>query len=185
MWPADTTGSRSARGARAVRHPVWHARALVRAGRPRPLLAASALIAGGAIVAAVVEVVYMLAPPPAPWVALLFPGVALVYVATGLGAWLRRPSSGLGGLLVFGGGCLFLGGFANMGSQWLAAIAAVTATVILALVILRLLASPPGRLHDRTTRVVVVAGYLVSLVLQAPLYLFAPAGKLSIADRHD
>jgi signal transduction histidine kinase len=118
-------------------------------------------------------------------VALLFPGVALVYVATGLGAWLRRPSSGLGGLLVFGGGCLFLGGFANMGSQWLAAIAAVTATVILALIVHLLLSFPTGRLRDRAARIVVAGGYSVSLVFQVPLYLFAPAGKLSVADRHE
>ncbi|HEY6762095.1 MAG TPA: histidine kinase [Baekduia sp.] len=157
----------------------------MRRARSRPLVAAAALIGAGALFGAVVEVVFILAPPPAPWVALLFPGIALVYVAVGLGSWLRRPSSALGPLLVFGGGCCFLGGFNNMGSEWLAAIAVVTATVILALIIHLLLGFPTGRLHDRTTRVVVAAGYLVSLVLQAPLYLFAPAGKLSIADRHD
>jgi signal transduction histidine kinase len=156
----------------------------VRVARSRSLVAAAALIGVGALCGAVVEVVFILAPPPAPWVALLFPGVALVYVAVGLGSWLRRPSSALGPLLVFGGGCLFLGGFYNMGSEWLAAIAAVTATVILALIIHLLLGFPTGRLHDPTTRLVVAAAYMVSLVLQAPLYLFASAGKLSIADRH-
>jgi signal transduction histidine kinase len=157
----------------------------VRVARSRSLVAAAALIAAGALCGAVVEVVFILAPPPAPWVALLFPGIGLFYVAVGLGSWLRRPSSALGALLVFGGGCVFLGGFANMGSAWLAAIAAVTGTVILALIVHLLLSFPTGRLRDRTTRHVVGAGYVVSLVLQVPLYLFAPAGKLSVADRHD
>ncbi len=127
----------------------------------------------------------MLAPPPAPWVALLFPAVALVYVAVGLGAWLRRPSSRLGFLLVVGGGCVLLGGLANVGSVALAAVATVTATLILAVITQLLLSFPTGRLRDRGSRIVVAAGWFVCIVLQAPLYLFAPAGPLSLADRHD
>ena len=157
----------------------------VRVAHSRSLVAAAALIGVGAFFGAAVEVVFILAPPPAPWVALLFPAIGLLYASVGLGSWLRRPSSALGPLLVFGGGCFFLGGFANMGSAWLAAIASVTATVILALIIHLLLGFPTGRLHDRARRAVVAAGYVVSLVLQAPLYLFAPAGKLSVADRPD
>jgi signal transduction histidine kinase len=127
----------------------------------------------------------MLAPPAAPWVALLFPAVALVYVTVGLSAWLRRPSSRLGALLVAGGGCFLLGGLANVGSPALGAVSAVTATLILAVITHLLLSFPTGRLRDRRARIVVAAGYGVCLVLQAPLYLFASAGPLSIADRPD
>jgi signal transduction histidine kinase len=158
----------------------------IHARRPsRPLVLPAALIAAGALCAAGVETAFILAPPPAPWVALLFPGVALVYVAIGLAAWLRRPSSALGPLIIAGGGCLYLIGLGNMGSPWLGAVAAVTATLILAVIVHLLLGFPTGRLRDAASRRVVAAGYAVSLVLQAPLYLFAPEGKLSVADRHD
>jgi signal transduction histidine kinase len=137
------------------------------------------------VCAAGVEIAFILAPPPAPWVALLLPGIALVYVAIGLAAWLRRPNSALGPLIVAGGGCLFLIGLGNMGSPWLDAVAAVTATLILAVIVHLLLGFPTGRLRDTPSRRVVAAGYAVCLLLQAPLYLFAPDGKLSVADRHD
>ncbi len=143
------------------------------------------MLAAGAVWAAGVETAFILAPPPAPWVALLFPAIALVYVATGLAAWLRRPSSALGALIVAGGGCLLLGGLANMGSPWLGAVSAVTATLILAVIVHLLLGFPTGRLHDAASRRVVAAAYAVCLVLETPRYLFAPGATLSIADRPD
>lgn len=127
----------------------------------------------------------MLTPPAVPWVVLLFPGIGLLYVAVGLAAWLRRPSSALGALIVAGGGCFFLGGLGNIGSEWPAALSAVTATLMLAVIVHLLLSFPTGRLRDTASRRIAAWGYAVSLVLQVPLYVFAPAGKLSVADRHD
>ncbi len=154
----------------------------MRSTRPSLTLAA-ALIAAGAVLVAIVEVAFMLAPPAAPWVALLFPGAALVHVAVGLASWLRRPGSAMGPLLVFGGGVLFVAGLLNVGSESLAIVATVTATVPLAVIVHLLVAFPTGRLRERAAGRVVAAGYAVALVLQVPLYLFAPAGKLSVADR--
>lgn len=155
---------------------------LVRTSRRSSLPVAAALIAAGAALVAIIEVALMRAPPAAPWVALLFPAAACVYVAVGLASWLRRPGSMLGPLLVFGGGVIFAAGLLNVGSEWLAVLASIVATVPLAVIIHLLLAFPSGRLRERAERRVVAAGYAVSLVLQVPLYVFAPAGKLSAAD---
>lgn len=146
---------------------------------------AAALLAAGAVWAAGVETAFILAPPAAPWVALLFPGIALVYVAIGLAAWLRRPSSSLGALIVAAGGCLLLGGLGNVGSEWLGAVASVSATLMLAVIVHLLLGFPTGRLRDAASRRVVVAAYAVSLVFETPRYLFASDGPLAVADRPD
>lgn len=121
--------------------------------------------------------------PSAPWPVYLIPGVALVYVATGLAAWLRRPSSRLGFLMVAAGFAWFVAGMANLPSEGLAAVGVVCQVLPLALIVHLLLGFPTGRLQGPVDRMVVASGYFVCLVLQAPLYLFAPAGPLSISDR--
>lgn len=69
----------------------------------------------------------------------------------------------------------------------LVALATVLATVSLAVMVHVLHAFPSGRLPSRASRLTVGAGYLVCLVLQAPLYLFtvqpAPYQLLWVADR--
>lgn len=60
----------------------------------------------------------------------------------------------------------------NTGVPALTAVGSVTATLVLAVTVHLLLAFPSGRLPDRASRIVVVAAYAVSLVLQAPQYLF-------------
>lgn len=124
-------------------------------------------------------------PPAAPWAAALFPLGAGVYVATGLLAWRRRPSSRLGFLLVFGGMAWLLAGLGNTGVPPLVAVGAVTGTLALAVIVHLLVGFPSGRLRGRAEYAVVGVGYVVSLVLQAPLYLFAPGTVLTIADRPD
>ena len=106
-----------------------------------------------------------------------------MYAATGLVAWVRRPSSRLGLLIVAGGGAWLLAGLANTAVPALAAAGTVTRTLALAVIVHLLLAFPTGRLRDRTARIVVLCGYGVCLILQAPLYLFAADGTLSLADR--
>lgn len=117
------------------------------------------------------------------WLEALYPVMALVYVVTGVAAWARRPGSRLGFLLVLAGGFALLGSLGTLQPPAVAAVGPVTATLILAVIVHLLLGFPTGRLQGTAQRVVVVAGYGVCLVLQAPLYLFAPSGALSVADR--
>jgi signal transduction histidine kinase len=142
------------------------------------VIAAGMLCAAGAQLAALFH-------GAAPWVADLFPAVAVVYTAAGLLAWLRRPSSRLGALLVVAGGLWLLDGLANIAVPSLAAISLVVRTLPLALIVHLLLTFPTGRLRDRASRAVVAAGYFVCSVLQVPLYVFTPGSILTIADRPD
>jgi signal transduction histidine kinase len=114
-----------------------------------------------------------------------FPGVGLVYVITGLIAWARRPSSRLGLLLVVAGGFTLLPEAAAVDAPVPAAVAWIVGTVILAVIVQLLLSFPTGRLHTTAERAVVLAGYFVSLPMQAPLYLFDPNSPLLVADRPD
>lgn len=122
---------------------------------------------------------------PYTWVAVQVPLVGLVFLAVGLGAWWRRPSSRLGLLTVLAGGACLLAALGDLRTPVTVAVGSVTQTVVLATLVHLLLAFPTGRLRRRAERVVVAAGYAVSLVLQAPLYLFAPGGVLTVADRPD
>lgn len=66
------------------------------------------------------------------------------------------------------------GGLANTSEPALIAVGQVTATCILALVVHLLLGFPSGRVRTRPAKALVGAAYFISLVLQAPLHLFAP-----------
>ncbi len=121
------------------------------------------------------------------WAYVLFAAVFWVYVAAGILAWLRRPSNRIGALLVFGGFMVFSASLANTDILGVAAFGAVCTTAIFAVTIHLLLAFPAGRLRTRSSRTTVVAAYVVSFVLQGPLYLFDPAAPppLGVADRPD
>lgn len=115
--------------------------------------------------------------------------VTWAYVAAGLLAWSRRPSNRFGALIVWTGLAILASNVGATGVPVLVAITAVVATVPLAMLVHVLHAFPSGRLPNQASRVVVVAGYVVCLVLQAPLYLFtaqpAPYDLLVVADRPD
>lgn len=149
----------------------------------RPVAAPLLLIAAAALGAAGVELVLMRQPPAAPWLAVLFPVISLVYVAAGLAAWRRRPSSQLGTLLVVGGGVWLLSGLVNTGVPELVAVGGVTRILVIAVIVHLLVAFPTGRLRTRAERLVVAAGYVVCVIVELPLHLFRPDGVLSIADR--
>lgn len=157
------------------------------AGRVRahPVTDSALLIAIAALFAAGAELALMLQPPAAPWVAALFPIGALVYVAAGLIAWTRRPSSRLGFLIVIGGGVWLLSGLANVDSPALLAVGAITRILGIGVIVHLLIGFPSGRLHTRAERLVVAGGYAVCLILEVPIWLFAPEGALSLADRPD
>lgn len=121
------------------------------------------------------------------WVTLLFPAGALAYAAGGLWAWWRRPNNRMGPILLLGGALWLLTGLANTDVVALVALGVVLATAPLAVVVHLVLAFPSGQLRSVVSRWTVLVGYGVCLVLQVPLYLFAPAaspnGVLAVADR--
>jgi signal transduction histidine kinase len=121
------------------------------------------------------------------WVADLFPVAGLVYVTMGVLAWWRRPSNRLGTIMVFAGMTIFLATLASFAEPVLSATGVVLATLVLAAVFHLILAFPSGRLRSSVALWTVVAGYVVSLVFQIPLYLFDPqasaGGMLAVADQ--
>ncbi|MDQ3450603.1 MAG: sensor histidine kinase, partial [Actinomycetota bacterium] len=123
------------------------------------------------------------------WVLMLFPLVGVVYVSAGLVAWLRRPANRFGGLLVLAGLVVVVSGLQNTDVPVLRAVGTVIAVVPIAAVVHLLLAFPSGRVRGWDSRVIVVAAYSATVVLQAPAYLFAssppPDGLLWIASRPD
>ncbi|MTD17200.1 sensor histidine kinase [Nakamurella sp. YIM 132087] len=101
--------------------------------------------------------------------------VTWLYVLAGTLAWWRRPSNGMGPLIVWGGVTLLLLSLGTL--PGLATLGAVTATFILAVMVHLLHAFPSGRLRSTASRITVVGGYLVCSVLQIPLYAFNPAAE--------
>lgn len=112
------------------------------------------------------------------------PLIFWAYIAGGVIAWRRRPSNPIGFLIVIAGVAIYLGLLGNATIPLLQALGAIFASVALAATLHLLLAFPAGRL-TRPAFWIVVAGYFVSLVLQAPLYLLDPHGPFppfAIAD---
>ncbi len=144
-------------------------------------------VAGAALLLGLIELAlfYTGPGPPRGWAASLFVATAWAYAVAGAFAWLRRPGSAMGLLMSAGSFAWLLAGLANAEIESLVAIGLIFATVPLALVIHLLLAFPSGRLRTRAARATAIGAYLVALVGQVPLYLFAPGGPLSVADRPD
>jgi signal transduction histidine kinase len=126
----------------------------------------------------------------APWkplpILLLTPVLAWIYCAAGLVAWQRRPSNRLGLLLVLGAAAWLGAGLASTDVRPLVAAGLVLGTSPLAVVVHLVHAFPSGELLG-ASRPIVVAGYVVALGMQTPLYLFAsapaPYDVLMVADR--
>lgn len=110
--------------------------------------------------------------------------VFCVYVAAGITAWWRRPGNRFGALIIGGGFAVFCAALGNASDPTLIAIGALTATVILAVVVHLLLAFPSGRVHGAASVIIVITAYATSTVLQVPQFLFtADAGSpLFLAD---
>lgn len=119
--------------------------------------------------------------------AVAIPAGALIYAASGLIAWWRRPSNRLGAIMVGGAVIWLLNALVFAQQPSLAAVGVVTATLPLAVIVHLLLVFPSGDLRSALARWTVAVGYAVCLVLQVPLYLWAPDaspdGMLAIADR--
>src|SRR3712207_5437773 len=91
--------------------------------------------------------------------------------------------------MVIGALSWFVVALASTATPVLVAVGVVLATTPLAVVVWLLHAFPSGRLRSRTSRLTVVGGFVVSFVLQVPVYLFdpraSPGGMLSVGHRAD
>lgn len=151
------------------------------------LVVGAAQVAIAALILGVIELAafYTGPAPREGWVAALFVVVAWVYAGAGVVALLRRPGSLMGLLMTAGSFAWLLSALTNAHLEALVALGLIFTTVPLALVIHLLLAFPSGRLRTRSARVITIAAYLLALIGQAPLYLFAAEGPLSVAARPD
>lgn len=133
-------------------------------------------VAAALLALAGVEAVLVAAGPGRPvWTSEMFPLLGCVYLAVGVVAWWRRPSSGIGAILVAGSLAALLAGLVNTAYPALIAVGQVTALLIVAILVHLLLSFPTGRLSSGWARRLVVAVYVVALVLEAPEYLFTSA----------
>lgn len=105
---------------------------------------------------------------------LTFPLLAWCYCAAGLVAWWRRPSNRFGMLLAVAAASWLGMGLVNAGLPVLVATGLVLATAPLAVCTHLVHAFPSGRLRGASVPIV-IAGYVVSLGMQVPLYLFGDA----------
>ena len=141
----------------------------------RTLVVALAQLAVAVVALGLVQIALLLSlPAGAPHLVLCcFAIGAWIYLTAGIVAWLRRPSNRLGAIMVAGALAWLAAGFANTATPALIAGGLILATLPLAVVFHLLHAFPSGRLHGTASRVTVAVGYVICLVLQAPLYLFA------------
>jgi signal transduction histidine kinase len=167
--------------------PQWEAMRpapRVRFALRRSLDRALVVIAVAAVLLGVFQYAVMPVNGPVGPILRSLPLIFWAYVAGGIVAWRRRPSNPLGFLILIAGIWIYLGLLGNATVPLLQAIGAVFASVALAATLHLLLAFPSGRL-TRPAFWIVVGGYVVSLVLEAPAYLFDPQGPFppfAIAD---
>jgi signal transduction histidine kinase len=134
-----------------------------------------------------IEIALFLDARAAPiWVLVLFVAVGFGYVLAGLWAWSRRPSNRTGALLCLGGFTLLLSALQNTEVPGLVAVGLILAEAPFAVILHILLAFPSGRLEQPLSRALVGAGYVITIGLEAPRYLFASSpGVLDVAQHHD
>jgi signal transduction histidine kinase len=106
------------------------------------------------------------------------PVIGLLWVGTGLLAWLRRPDNKTGALMAMAGFVWLLGTLAEL---WSAPAAVVVGYVVAPLYIVAaahlVLAYPSGRLPSRSILVLVVGLYLTATAAQLPALLMAHIGS--------
>ncbi|GGM12527.1 sensor histidine kinase [Nakamurella endophytica] len=165
--------------------PVRTARpALARSLRRSLIWLCGGLVGGTGVLLAIL----LVHPDSPPWAYWGYTAVCWLYFVAGCVAWWRRPSNGMGALIVWGGVSVSLLLVGSTAAPLLAALGTAAGTLPLAVVVHLLLAFPSGRLRRALPWAVVAAGYVVTLVLQFPLYAFdarMSALPLFVADRPD
>jgi hypothetical protein len=123
------------------------------------------------------------------WAISVYALVGLLYVGAGLLAWWRQPRGRIGALLVACGFSVLAASLGNTSIGPFTAVGPVAAELPIGVLLHLLLAFPTGRLPDRRSRVLACVGYVVTVGLEAPQYLFGdPASvpaALIIANRPD
>ena len=115
------------------------------------------------------------------------------FAGTGLFAWWRRPGNRTGPLMTAVGFAWLVGYLYASDTPAIFTVGALGSTLAYGVFVHMLLAYPSGRLRARLDRAVVVAGYVVTTVLDIPPLLFdsdgfrdcadCPSNPLLIADR--
>lgn len=102
-----------------------------------------------------------------------FVTLAWIWTATGICAWWRRPTNGIGGLLLIGAVSMFLVSTGYLGAPGLFWLNAVFATTPLGVAMHLLLAFPSGRVRGRLSVFTVVLGYVTCIVFDTARALTA------------
>ena len=100
------------------------------------------------------------------------------FVWVGLYAWARRPDNRVGMLMAATGFAWFLSALSFSDVPLIFTIGQLFGSLFFAVIMHLLLAFPSGRLQSRLERRIVVAAYLLTTVVVAPLWLFADAEAL-------
>src|SRR5687768_290054 len=100
------------------------------------------------------------------------------FVWVGLYAWARRPDNRVGMLMAATGFAWFLSALSFSDVPLIFNIGQLFGSLFFAVIMHLLLAFPSGRLQSRLERRIVVAAYLLTTVVVAPLWLFADAEAL-------
>jgi signal transduction histidine kinase len=161
-----------------------------RIGRPPIIGSVAALLTLSAVALALITVAEIdasLAAGDGPlWVVLVGPASVAVFTAVGVTAVWRRPNNHAGVIMLVGAATVAVANLPAMRTPSLTVASVVLATVTLGVLVHMLLAFPSGSTRSPAARRIVVAGYGVCLILQAPLYLFDPAASpgsvLAVAD---
>lgn len=117
--------------------------------------------------------------------AVFFPIVGWSFVGTGLLAWLRRPESRVGLLMVLVGFAWFLKSLKASDSALLYTLGFPLGSLYGAAFIHLLLSFPSGRLASRLQRIVVTSGYVFLLLVTVPLLLVSGDGDSRLGCEHD
>lgn len=161
-------------------------------GERRSLRAALALVLGLTIAITAMQVAILLGPAvPDPYKLgeIYYVLAGAVSITVGLVLWSRRPANGTGMLLCVVGFLIFGASAQNLGSRPLDAFGLILSEAPIGAVAHLLLAFPRGRLRSPLAIALICGGYLVTIGLQVPQYLFSPSPEvvpaLRIAARPD
>lgn len=99
-----------------------------------------------------------------PFAVLAFVALAWIWAGAGICAWWRRPTNGIGGLLLVGSLSIFLMSTGVLGPPSMTWLNAIFATTPLGVAIHLLLAFPSGRVRGRLSATAVVLGYVTCIV---------------------
>jgi signal transduction histidine kinase len=143
---------------------------------------AAALLCGVGAAALVLESEHY--DDPTVW-AVFFPLVGWSFIGTGVLAWLRRPESRVGLLMVIVGFAWFLKALRASDSALLYTLGFPLGSLYGAAFIHLLLSFPSGRLGSRSRRVVAAGGYVFLALVTVPLLLVSPDSSSRLGCEHD